>query len=160
MKRSFAEGENIKLDCNSNNYNTIIDMFVKGDRLILITDKENFKLYRATVESKVKMATRCFFVVLIFQLLLHGVLAFYNLNDCEAKINYANQNMKINENNLNTKDITYICASYLMHIFLMIGYFIIAFTTTYKQSRILFQVFEIYIIIMLISDFFFSFVNP
>lgn len=154
-----SEGESLLQNKSylNNEYDTFLDMYTRGDKVILVTDKDNLKIFRDGIQSKLQIATAGFVLFLICQLLLHVYLSFHNLRDCENKINSLQQTTKMTEA---TKDITYICASYVMHIFLIIGYFIIAFITTYKQSRILFQVLEIYIIIMFISDLFFSFINP
>jgi hypothetical protein len=150
------ENENSILFTNYNNEYNTFDLQAKGDKLILITDSINLKIYRENIFKKIYLISLLFCITLFLQLLMHVYLSYNNLIDCEAKINHIS---KTYDNN-NTKEISYICASYLMHIFLLIGYFIISILTVYKQSGILFQVFEIYIIIMFISDLFFSFVNP
>jgi hypothetical protein len=141
---------------NDSCYNTI-DLMNKGDRIILITDSETLKIYGNDVKCKWMYSTIAFTFLLFLQLTAHSYISYYNLQECENKINTLN-NSGLGKDS--SKDITYICASYLMHIFLMVGYFFIAFVTTYKQSRICFQIFEIYLMIMFISDMFFSFLNP
>jgi hypothetical protein len=140
-------------------YNTFLDLHVsKGDKLLLITDHEKFKLFSDDIYSKWKWATISFVILLIIQLFGHSYLSYFNLKDCESKI------YKIKEGSLkidfNNKDITYICASYVGHIFMLLGYFIIGFFTCYKQTKICFQIFEVYIVIMFISDLFFCLINP
>jgi len=145
-----------------NCYQTI-DMRNKGDRIILITDSETLKIYGNDVKCKWMYSTIAFTILLFLQLAVHTYVSYYNLQECENTINKINSNefRKDSRNSRNSsKDITYICASYLMHIFFMFGYFFIAFITTYKQTRICFQIFEIYIMIMFISEMFFSFLNP
>lgn len=153
-------------DIPDNNCYQTIDMRNKGDRIILITDSETLKIYGNDVKCKWMHSTIAFTILLFLQLAVHTYISYYNLQECENTINKINSNEfrndSINSRNSrnSSKDITYICASYLMHIFFMFGYFFIAFITTYKQTRICFQIFEIYIMIMFISDMFFSFLNP
>jgi hypothetical protein len=131
------------------NYDTF-DMHQSGDRIILITDLENLKNYQEEIDNKLKCTIIWILIYLSIQIFCHSYISYYNLMDCEHKIkNYNKQD----------KDLTYVCATYMMHIFLIIGYFVIASITLYKQSRITFQIFEIYIMIMLIADLFFSHIN-
>ncbi len=146
-----------KENSNLNNCYQTIDMHTKGDRVIFISDSETLKIFRDDIYNKLKYSTISFSFLLLLQLFGHSYISYYNLIDCENKINRVHESYTKRDI---SKDITYICASYVMHIFLMIGYFIIAFVTTYKQSKICFHVFEIYLMIMFISDLFFSFLNP
>ncbi len=147
-----------KEDCvGIDGYNTI-DIQQRGDRLILITDSENFKLYREDVQHKWIISTYAIFSLVFLQLVVHGYLSYFNLVDCESKINSFNESHTRSDRT--SKEITYICASYLMHIFLLVGYFFLAFLTIIKQNAVSFQVLEIYLVIMFVSDLFFSFINP
>ena len=146
----------MKLQLNDKQYDTF-DMRTKGERVILITDLENLKVHTDDIYYKWKCSTISFIILVVIQCIIHAYISYFNLIDCENKINH------VNETNYKgdrvSKDITNICASYVMHIVLIIGYFIIAFATAFKQTVISFKVFEIYLMIMLISNLFFSFVN-
>lgn len=142
---------------SNDGYNTI-DMHTRGDKIILITNPESLKNFRDDIYNKWKCSSYAIFLLLIMQLFVHSYLSYNDLMDCELKINTFNQiNTRVDKS---SKEITFICASYLMHIFFMIGYFFLAFFTIFKQNNVGFLVFEIYLVIMIISDFFFSFINP
>jgi hypothetical protein len=111
-------------------YNTIthtIDIHKRGDRLILVTDSDNLKVYRDDIYQKWKLSSYAIFSLFFLQLITHFYLSYHNLIDCETKINRLYQiHIRMEKN---SKEITYICASYLMHIFLMVGYFFLVFLT-------------------------------
>jgi hypothetical protein len=140
-------------------YNTI-DLISKGDKIILITDRNNLKLFSHEIAKKIQLTTISFSIFLFFQLLIHFYQSYSNLIECENRINHHQQYLESYDIDRHSKEISYICATYLMNVFLLIGYFVIAIFTLIRQTNIFFQVFEIYIIIMFISDIFFSLVNP
>lgn len=157
---SRDEIKSLKLDdFYKSDYNTI-DFHTKGDKLILITDHQNLKLFSNQISKKIQLATTSFSIFLLFQFFIHFYMSYSNLIECENRINHHKQYMHSYDIDRHSKEISYICATYLMNVFLLIGYFVIAIFTISKQTSILFQVFEIYIIIMFIADIFFSFVNP
>ena len=146
-------------DFYKTNYNSI-DFHSSGDKLILITDLNNLKEFSNQISKKIRIATISFSFFLLIQFVLHFFLTCSNLLDCENRINHHQQYMHSYDIERHSKEISYICATYLMNVFLLIGYFLLTTITLSKQSNILFQILEIYIIIMFISDIFFSFVNP
>jgi hypothetical protein len=157
---SREEIKTLKLDdFYKADYNTI-DFLTKGEKIILITDMNNLKLFSNEIAKKIQIATISFSFFLFFQFLIHVYLSYTNLIECENRINHHQQYLESYDIDRHSKEISYICATYLMNVFLLIGYFVIAIFTLIKQTNIFFQVFEIYIIIMFISDIFFSFVNP
>jgi len=139
-------------------YNTI-DFISRGDKLILITDINNLKRFSHEIGKKIKITTITFSFFIFFQILFHFYMSYSNLIECENRVNHHQQYLESYDLDRHSKEISYICATYLMNVFLLIGYFVIAIFTLIRQTNIFFQVFEIYIIIMFISDIFFSFVN-
>ena len=146
-------------DFYKTNYNSI-DFHSSGDKLIIITDLNNLKEFSNQIGKKILIATISFSLFLLIQLVLHFFSTCSNLLDCENRINHHQQYMQSYDIDRHSKEISYICATYLMNVFLLIGYFLLATLTLSKQTNTLFQIFEIYIIVMFISDIFFSFVNP
>ncbi len=158
MKFRESQDTNIITKPDNFNYETFLDFKTQGDKFLLVTDSESFNTHRDDIHSKWKIATLCYLILLFMQVLTHSYLSYHTLKDCESRINYINEN-SIRGDSI-TRDASYICASYLMHVILIVGYFIIAFITTYKQTKLTFQIFEMYILIMFLSDLFFTFVNP
>jgi len=143
----------------SYNYNSLLDVELEKNT----TKEKHNQNYKNEIEKKLICATKAYLLLLITLLTNHAYLAYNNYRDCENKIEIFNNNFKSSnhyEINSNSKEVIYICSSYLMHVCLIVGFFLIAFITIIRQTTILFNVFEVYIIIIVISDFFFSFLNP
>ena len=148
----------MKFNDEHNNYATIIDLKTNNNNHIFISNFESLKEYNQIISDKFNFARRIFQTVLVVEFIIHAILSYYNLKECEERIGKITYNSYYLDNQQN-KSINYICASYLIHIFLMLGYFIISFITICKPNKLNFKVLEIYIIIMMITDLFFSFVN-
>ncbi len=147
----------MKFNEEAKDYSTIVALKTNNNNFIFVSDIESLKEYNTIISDKFRFASRLFQAVIILEFVIHTILSYYNLKECEERIG------KITYNNYyldsSNKNINYICASYLIHIFLMLGYFIIALITICKPSKLNFKVFELYIIIMMITDLFFGFVN-
>ena len=140
------------------NYATILDLKTHNDNYIFVNNIDSLKEYNKVIGNKIAIANILFKIILATEIVIHSILSYYNLRECEEKIGKMTYNNYYLDKS-HQKSINFVCASYLIHIFLMLGYFLIGFITIYKPNKLNFKVFEIYIITMMVTDLFFSFVN-
>jgi hypothetical protein len=142
----------------NNSYNTITDYKAKSDVVIFISDIDQLKEFQKDFQKKMTLAILCFALFLIIECSLHFYYSYFNLLECQNKFNNLPFNpFHFTVQHHHTKKQ---CASNIIHLFMIVGYFTIGFITISRQSKISFEILEIYILIMCITDLFFSFENP
>jgi hypothetical protein len=147
----------IGLQTEQGNYSTFIDVKPRSGNPVFVLDMNSLQEYLKEIKQKIKIAVGIFIIFLTVQFILQCYLSFNNLKDCDNKITEISG--MTDHIHHYSKGITYLCASYIIHIFFQIGFFTVAFLALYKQSKLTYQIFEIYILVMSMSDIFLCFLN-
>lgn len=139
------------------NYHTIDVKDYQGN-LVLVSNIKLLNEFKNTLKLKKLCAVSVFVFILIVDCIIQSYVSYLNYKDCQTKIATA-ENIYENPEHNYSKIIS-VCVSYLIHMFLTFGFFIVAFLALWKQTKLSYQVFEVFILVMFICDMILSVITP